>query len=372
MNLDLPALPKTEAVLKAGFEQHHHIGGQLFGCHRGAIIAHAAFGESRPGASMKPETLMLWLSSGKPITAIAIALLYERKELDIRERVSGIIPEFAAGGKEPITIENLLTHTGGFRTADKLDPTLSWDEMIVRICATPLEPNWTPGQKAGYHTASAWFILAEIIQRVSGRNFEEFVQAELLLPCGMENTCFSLNPQQIEFYGHKLGVMHGTARNKLVPLPLENENGFAHPRPGSSARGPISELAKLYQMLLNGGAVASRQILHRQTIDHFIQPHRVGLYDETFGHILDFGYGFILNSNRYGAETVPYGYGRHASDRTYGHSGAESSCAFADPQNELIVAWVLNGLAGERVHNSRAREINSAIYEDIGAVALPD
>src|SRR5437868_5401774 len=251
MNLDLPALPKTEAVLKAGLEQHHHIGGQLFGCHRGAIIAHAAFGESRPGASMKPETLMLWLSSGKPITAIAIALLYERKELDIRERVSGIIPEFAAGGKEPITIENLLTHTGGFRTADKLDPTLSWDEMIVRICATPLEPNWTPGQKAGYHTASAWFILAEIIQRVSGRNFEEFVQAELLLPCGMENTCFSLNPQQIEFYGHKLGVMHGTARNKLVPLPLENENGFAHPRPGSSARGPISELAKLYQMLLN-------------------------------------------------------------------------------------------------------------------------
>jgi CubicO group peptidase (beta-lactamase class C family) len=369
MNPDLPLLPKTEVVLKVDFEQRHNIGGQLFVSRGGITITNAAFGESQPGVAMATDTLMLWLSSGKPITAMAIALLYERQQLSLDDRVASIIPEFAVGGKEAITIEHLLTHTGGFRAADKLDPMLPWDEMIARICATPLEPTWVPGEKGGYHMASSWFILGEIIQRISGIAFEQFVHSEILLPCGMKNTCFSLNSPRVQFYGNKIGIMHSTAKNKVLTLPLENENGFARPRPGSSARGPISELARFYEMLLNDGAIGSRQILQPETIQLFTRRHRVGLYDQTFRHILDFGYGFIINSNRYGAETVPYGYGRYAPEQTYGHSGAESSCAFADPENEIIVAWVLNGMPGERVHNARAREINSAIYEDLRPIS---
>jgi len=60
---------------------------------------------------------------------------------------------------------------------------------------------------------------------------------------------------------------------------------------------------------------------------------------------------------------VPYGYGRFASDATFGHSGAQSSCAFADPEHELVVAWVTNGTPGERPHQKRHREINHAVYE---------
>ena len=86
----------------------------------------------------------------------------------------------------------------------------------------------------------------------------------------------------------------------------------------------------------------------------------------TFLHKLDFGPRFIINSSRYGIETVPYNYGRHASENTFGHSGAQSSCAFADPANGLVVAWICNGLPGERRHQERAREINSAIYKDLG------
>jgi CubicO group peptidase (beta-lactamase class C family) len=82
--------------------------------------------------------------------------------------------------------------------------------------------------------------------------------------------------------------------------------------------------------------------------------------------VIDFGLGFIVNSNRYGVETVPYGYGRSAADQAFGHSGAQSSCAFGDPTHKLVVAWSCNGLPGERLHQRRAREINSAIYEDLG------
>jgi CubicO group peptidase (beta-lactamase class C family) len=92
---------------------------------------------------------------------------------------------------------------------------------------------------------------------------------------------------------------------------------------------------------------------------------RAGVFDDTFQHVLDWGFGFCINSNRHGRETVPYGYGRFCSEETFGHSGAQSSCAFADPAHNLVVAWAFNGMPGERRHQLRARDLNSAIYQDL-------
>ena len=78
--------------------------------------------------------------------------------------------------------------------------------------------------------------------------------------------------------------------------------------------------------------------------------HRVGQYDQTLGHIVDFGLGFIIDSNQYGADTVPYGYGRYASPRTFGHGGAQSSQGYCDPENELVAAYLFNGRPGEGQH----------------------
>ncbi len=137
----------------------------------------------------------------------------------------------------------------------------------------------------------------------------------------------------------------------------------SYPRPGSSARGPIRELGWFYESLL---AVGGRPLLvSEKTLRQFTSRERVGMFDQTFLHIIDMGLGFIINSNDYGAETVPYGYGRHASPSTFGHSGNQCSCAFADPGNGLVVAWALNQQPGERLHQQRAREINSAIYQDL-------
>jgi CubicO group peptidase (beta-lactamase class C family) len=92
------------------------------------------------------------------------------------------------------------------------------------------------------------------------------------------------------------------------------------------------------------------------------------MYDLTFKHVMDWGLGFVLNSNQYGPDTVPYGYGPYASSRTYGHSGYQSSVAFADPENGLAAAIVCNGTAGEEAHNQRIRAILAALYEDLGLV----
>jgi len=107
------------------------------------------------------------------------------------------------------------------------------------------------------------------------------------------------------------------------------------------------------------------RVLKNQTAEAMTARHRSGMYDHSFAHVIDWGLGFIINSNQYGAETVPYGYGSHASPRTFGHSGWQTSSAFCDPEHGLVVAWVCNGTPGEKQHQERQRAINTAIYEDL-------
>ena len=107
-----------------------------------------------------------------------------------------------------------------------------------------------------------------------------------------------------------------------------------------------------------------------QTIEAITAHHRVGMYDVTFRHIIDWGLGFLLCSNQYGADTLPYGYGPYCSPRTFGHNGHQSSSAFADPEHGLVVTVVLNGMPGEVAHDRRMRAIHSSVYEELG-LAVP-
>ncbi len=88
------------------------------------------------------------------------------------------------------------------------------------------------------------------------------------------------------------------------------------------------------------------------------------MYDHTFKHNMDWGLGFILNSPTPDPD-LPYGFGPHASPRTFGHGGAQSSAGFADPEHHLVVAYVFNGMPGEVKHQQRLQALNTAIYEDL-------
>ena len=78
----------------------------------------------------------------------------------------------------------------------------------------------------------------------------------------------------------------------------------------------MRELGRFYEMLLGRGSYQGRRLLLPQTVDLFTSRQREGMVDATFKHVIDWGLGFILNSNRYGADTVPYGY-----DATPAHGG---------------------------------------------------
>jgi len=74
-------------------------------------------------------------------------------------------------------------------------------------------------------------------------------------------------------------------------------------------------------MLLNGGELGGVRLLKPETVAMFTSPQRVGMYDETFRHKIDWGLGFLINSNKYGYKALPYSMGPHASDRAFGHHG---------------------------------------------------
>jgi CubicO group peptidase (beta-lactamase class C family) len=371
-------LPRTLEVIRHGLESGIHIGAQLYVSLNRKVIAASPFGEARSGVPMRTDTLMLWLSCTKPLVAVAIAQQWEKGKLELDDRVTRFIPEFGQNGKEPVTIRQLLTHTCGFRTEIRWNAD-SWDVVLARICSARLEHGWIPGKKAGYHIASSWHILGEILRRLDGRSCEQYVRDEIFLPLGMKDSWLAMPVETYRNYGDRIGIMHSTEAGKPWPQNIENEVHATLCRPGGSGRGPIGELGCFYEALLARGFYGERasapfsagetpvpHILSPQTIEALTARHRTGMFDHTFSHVMDWGLGFIPNNNIYGAETVPYSYGRYASPRAFGHSGSQSSCAFADPEHGLVVAWVFNGMCGEERHNQRQREMNDAIYEDLG------
>ena len=223
-----------------------------------------------------------------------------------------------------------------------------------------------PGEKAGYHLASSWFILAEILRGLDGRMIDRYARDEIFLPLKMDDCWIGMPPERFHEYGDRIGSTYSTEKHRpdLAHAPVSPE--FASlVRPGANGRGPIRQLARFYEMLRHHGTLDGARILSPQTVEAMTTRHRAGMLDHTFKHVIDFGLGFLINSAQYGPDTVPYGYGRFASPRTFGHSGNQTSCAFCDPENDLVVAWVCNGTPGEPRHQQRQRAINDAIYEGL-------
>ena len=382
------SLPRTRSVIEAGIASGLHIGAQLYASRDARPLADLAFGQSRPGVPMTPDMVMLWMSCSKPVTAVAVAQQWEKGRLRLDDRVADHIPEFGKNGKEPVTIRHVLTHTAGFRWVVLGDraggpqaPELSWDAIIARICEARQERDWVAGRTAGYSPQVSWYLLGEIVRRLDGREFGQYVREEIFEPLGMGDSWLTMPPQRYRAYGERIGVMHKTETGAPTDLGLDTEAAAAACRPASGCRGPMRELGRFYEALLAGGTLNGRRVLSPQAVEAMVARHRVGLHDRTFNHVMDWGLGFLVNSAQYGQradraaarepDTVPYGYGPYASPRTFGHGGNQSSAAFADPENGLAVAVVFNGMPGEAAHQQRIRAVLAALYEDLDLAGSP-
>lgn len=359
-------------LLEDGIDAGWHRGAQLEvrlvgGGGREALSV--CVGESRPGVAMTPETLLPWFSCMKPFTAVAIAQLVERGALAYDDPVAAHVPEFGAAGKAGVTLRHVLTHTGGFRTVQPPADVwrLAWDELVDAICGSSLEAGWVPGERAGYHPVTGFHVLGEVTQRVSGRSFADYVTEEILEPLDLADSWMQLTEKRYASYGTRVGVMEDTTGAEAVPVRgMDSWRGFRRASPAGGGVGPMGDLVKLFEALLGGGARDGERVLSEASVAELVRPARVGMRDETFGMVIDWSLGLMVNSWQYRRAPAHYGYGDHASPSAFGHGGQQSSIAFADPAHGLAVALCCNGRPGEAANHRRTQPVLTALYEELG------
>lgn len=369
------ALRAAVALLESGLGAQHD-GYQLYVSLRGETLLDAAGGEAQPGVAMTPDALMLWFSSTKPLTAVAIGQLWEQGKLALDDRVTDYLPAFG-NGKERATIRHLLTHRGGFPTAnDGLYPG-EWSAMVEQICAAPAE--WEPGVAAGYHGTSGHIILGEIVRSVDGRRIEQYMREEILDPLEMRQSHLGipteLAPALRGKVAHVVRKFEPPAAPGVRRLEVEHLNRdeyLSAVSPGMSGRGPAHDLGKLYEALVRGGERNGRRILRPQTVEAITACHRRGMIDRTlsagampphvkWGYEYPWGLGVMLEGNP--------DVGNENSPRVFGHSGALSSVGFGDPETGLACAIVTNGLIPLDQNATRLGAVADAVNRAIHAGA---
>ena len=343
-----------------------HDGAQAYVSRFGEPLLDVAVGESTPGRALERDDVMMWYSSGKPVTTTAVLQLWERGRLGLDDRVADFIPGWGAG-KERATVRHVLTHTGGFTMAGRgelFDTDVPYQEAVARIAAHPAE--WEPGTKAGYHPTSGWKVLGAIVEAVDGRPIDHYVADEVLGPAGMKASRLGVPLDEqatlgdrlvpVAWKGHALAVQDGSGL-RMVPYHIERIHNeawhVAKVEPGGGMRGPARELGRFYESLLGYGP----PLLEPRTVEVMAAVHRYGLPDIIFGgQKTPWGLGVQVAGGMTG------GPGR----RAFGHGGMASSRGLADPDAGLVAVLVANGLPDPLRNEQRMFAFTDAVYRAFG------
>lgn len=250
--------PKFGSVLK----QHGVVGGG-FALVRGQGPAETiVFGEARRDSHQPVDdaTAYNWASITKTLTAIAILQLRDRGKLSLDDPAVRYIPELRQvhdefGAVDAITIRHLLTHSAGFR-----NPTWPWDCDDAKNCDwQPFEPTkwaqvaamlpythvaFAPGSRWSYSNLGYVF-LGQIIERISGDDFEVYIDKNILKPLGMTNSYFDVAPYFLE---NHVSASYLLAGAKLTPQPFNFDTGITTSNSGLKA--PVTDMAKYLRFLV--------------------------------------------------------------------------------------------------------------------------
>jgi CubicO group peptidase (beta-lactamase class C family) len=337
-------LSRVIAEIERGIDQDWHSGAQIYASVRGNLCADLAIGEARPAVRMTTSTIVEWASATKPITCVAVGILWQRGLLDLDHPVHRHLPEFAAAGKMAVSVRHLLTHTAGL-TSTITDVAPARD-LVADICAAPLAPGWVPGERCAYNSVAMW-IVAELVSRIDGRPFDLFVRQEIFEPAGMDESWIGMPLETYREVRNRIAIIPGFARSGT-------EEWVTWGRPTGGGHGPIAQLGRFYQALLDG------RILTGTTLAAMSSRQLTNVYDEYLGATVDRGLGFAL-----GSSNPAHGYGNYASSRAFGHGGRTWSVAFADPAHDLAAAVYWNGAADPPTHTQRLPSLLNALYLDL-------
>ncbi len=328
------------------------------------------------GRPWTEDTLALVFSTTKGATAICVALLVERGLLDYEAPVADYWPEFAAGGKEAVTVGQVMSHQAGLIAADPplgLDEVLAVTPVVENLAAqTPL---WAPGTAHGYHALTYGWLAGELVRRVDGRTLGRFLADEVSGPLGLDfwvGLPESEEPRVARLLaaprpeGDELELMlriagPGTAGGRALTmdgaltfagddLPFNTRAVHATEMPAANGITDARSVARLYAATV--GPVDGLRLLDDATVA-LMRAERVAGDDRCLVLPTRFGAGFMLN-----APTLPL-----LSDASFGHYGAGGSLGFADVDAGIGFGYVMNQMGGGIAGDPRAVRL----FEAVGA-----
>lgn len=269
-------------------------------------VRQGRFRFSRAFGAAHEQTVFLLASISKPMSAAGVMMLADRGKLALDDPVRKFIPEFTGAGRDLITLQHLLTHTSGL--PDMLPENVELRkrhaplaDFVAATCKTPLL--FRPGEKVSYQSMGI-LLASEIVQRITGMPFREFLQRELFLPLGMRETSLGLGGRRIE----------DTAQCQVDDKDDWNWNS-PYWRNLGAPWGGVHSTAPDVSKFLNAFLRPNGLALKPETAAAMIANHTEGLNEA-------WGLGWMFGATLFGRPFRP---------RAFGHYGATGTVAWADP-----------------------------------------
>jgi CubicO group peptidase (beta-lactamase class C family) len=327
---------------------------------------HTDAAKTRP---WQQDTLVNVWSVTKGVVALAVAMLVERGKLAYDAPIAKVWPEFAAKGKEAITLDLAMSHRAGLNglSVPMDDAGLyAWFPYVEALAA--MAPLWEPGSRCAYHAISYGHLAGETLRRADGRTPGRFIAEEIAgslgvpffigLPESEDRRVAAIiaGPKTSDWLTElkKGDYPHSTSNPELVAERPNDRAWRAAEIPGANGHATAGALAKIYGMMASGGMFDGRRLISREGIAAATRARFRGP-DISFGTPSAFGAGFQLDEPCYGSR---------ASAGSFGHTGWGGSMAFADPGAGIGFAFSTCRMLGFDDGNDPRRErLVEAVYD---------
>jgi CubicO group peptidase (beta-lactamase class C family) len=340
------------------------------------VELHGGYRDAKREQSWRTDTIVLFWSATKGLGSACLLHALQEHAITLEHPVAEFWPEFAQAGKRAITIAQLLSHQAGLSALDEPVDVLDYPAVIAGL--EKQRPLWPPGTAHGYHARTFGFLVDELTRRISGHRIGEYWRTTFAEPLELdiwiglpeaENQRAAIiyaakaggEPKPADFYREL--ITPGTLVRKTFTSPAGLHSiaamNTAENRAASivsfSGIGSASSLAKFYGMLSNHGVLGGKRYFLPETITLMTTTLTAGI-DRILQIPTAFSAGFMKDSNE--APRRIFG----PSSSAFGHPGAGGSNAFADPENGIGFAYVMNQMEQSLLPNEKSLRLVDAIY----------
>lgn len=348
-------LDHLDALIRQHIEEGRYPGAQIALARDGKLALFRTYGDAKTAPARQPavnDTLFLLFSQTKVLTSAAVWTLVEEGRLSFMDKVSDHLPGFAARGKGDITLEQVMTHRGGF-PANNVTPATWSDHARMRAEVCDFSLDWTPGSKLQYHGQAAHLVQAMVIEAVTGRDYRDVIRDRVIEPLGLGEDIFVGVPTQQQ---NRCADIYG-------PEPRDNSPEFrAAGLPSGGGFATARGMAAFYQMLGNGGRLGDVRLFSPRLVAYVSRSHTGEMPDAQMDGIpMHRGLGPHVR----GDSDRIRGLGTIGAPVTFGHGGVGTSYSWVDPSSGVSFSYLTNYVHPDPWHSARLDRVANLVHAAI-------